>query len=213
MGFREAIRRQSAVDRKAFNDGIKQIEDKRAILTAGSQFPHCWAMGSKHDVIWVREIIREDSPSEKAHHNGHNGNDALECPDEHGHTEEDHPEFVHLNSKRHKTLFGKHDATPKGRPSVDKLAEQLDTQGAMKETKGEWMVPIIFGRPDFASEIRGIGLARPQENVHVYICGNDMIVKSLQEVVKSCNHLSEVDAREKGLSKRQKYHVHFERFG
>lgn len=53
------------------------------------------------------------------------------------------------------------------------------------------------------------GKARPDMNVHVYVCGNDGLVHDLQSVCESC-------ARESLARKRtplQKYVLHYERFG
>jgi len=74
------------------------------------------------------------------------------------------------------------------------------------------MVPIVFGRPDFATEIRAIGKARPGMNVDVYVCGNDAIVKNLQDVCIVCNEHADRDRNENGIP-QQHYKVHFERFG
>mmetsp|Transcript_18909 Transcript_18909/g.43975 ORF Transcript_18909/g.43975 Transcript_18909/m.43975 type:complete len:955 (+) Transcript_18909:90-2954(+) len=74
------------------------------------------------------------------------------------------------------------------------------------------MIPVIFGRPNFLQEIASIGAARPTENVHVYICGNDAIVKDLQSVCQKCSQHAMKRSEEQKLP-LQKYVVHYERFG
>jgi len=71
-------------------------------------------------------------------------------------------------------------------------------------------LPLIFGRPDFAKEVRAIGKANPDHNVHIYVCGNNSIVQNLNDVAEQCNIKSEKDA---GHGQRhQHFDVHFERF-
>ncbi|CAE7536273.1 noxC [Symbiodinium natans] len=74
------------------------------------------------------------------------------------------------------------------------------------------MIPVTFGRPNFLRDISSIGKARPEINVHVYICGNDTIVQDLTSVCQQCSAVAAARSRE---DKRplQKYIVHFERFG
>merc|ERR1719362_2135985 len=75
-----------------------------------------------------------------------------------------------------------------------------------------YMVPIIFGRPDFATEIRSIGKARPGYNIHIYACANDTVVQGLQDVVDVCNLHAEADTQANGTAP-QRYICHYERFG
>merc|ERR1711988_96570 len=87
-----------------------------------------------------------------------------------------------------------------------------DTVEKQMSKSKEWMVPIVFGRPDFAAEVRAIGKARPGTNVHVYVCGNDAVVQNLQEVCAGCTREAEEGTRTRGLPP-QRYELHFERFG
>eukprot|EP00913_Durusdinium_trenchii_P010735 g10071.t1 len=71
------------------------------------------------------------------------------------------------------------------------------------------LLPVVLGRPNFRRDVAAIGKARPDMNVHVYVCGNDGLVHDLQSVCESC-------ARESLARKRtplQKYVLHYERFG
>merc|ERR1719456_546262 len=88
-------------------------------------------------------------------------------------------------------------------------------QGVVKvsmEEEAKLMLPVVFGRPDFGTEVRSIGKARPQYDVDIYICGNDMIVKGLQEVCVVCDQHARRDVTAHG-GRLQKYTVHYERFG
>jgi len=99
-------------------------------------------------------------------------------------------------------------------PSADDSDIDIERGMRMRSVKegADWMVPVVFGRPDFATELRSIGKARPGMNVDVYVCGNDAVVKNLQEVCIVCNQHAERDVHENGAP-RQHYSVHFERFG
>jgi len=71
-------------------------------------------------------------------------------------------------------------------------------------------LPLVFGRPDFDKEVRAIGKANPDSNVHIYVCGNNSVVQNLKHVAKQCNIKSKNDD---GHSQRhQHFKVHFERF-
>eukprot|EP00913_Durusdinium_trenchii_P001455 g1348.t1 len=53
------------------------------------------------------------------------------------------------------------------RGSADRLQPEVEGDPC-----DERMVPIWFGRPNFKRDISSIGKARPDMNVHVYVCGN-----------------------------------------
>eukprot|EP00439_Symbiodinium_sp_Y106_P041767 s3994_g5.t1 len=76
----------------------------------------------------------------------------------------------------------------------------------------ERLIPVTFGRPKFMRDISSIGRARPDISVHVYICGNDMLVKDLESVCHQCSALAAARSRV-DKTPLQKYVVHFERFG
>merc|ERR1712014_569240 len=99
---------------------------------------------------------------------------------------------------------------PPSQPQVGILDETVEKQHSRRDAG--WMVPIVFGRPDFAAEIRAIGKARPGTNVHVYVCGNDAVVQNLQEVCAGCTREAEEATSSSGLPP-QRYDLHFERFG
>jgi len=71
-------------------------------------------------------------------------------------------------------------------------------------------LPLVFGRPDFAQELRAIGKANPDHNVHIYVCGNNSIVQNLKDVAKQCNIKSKKNAGH--CQGHQHFKVHFERF-
>lgn len=81
-----------------------------------------------------------------------------------------------------------------------------------QKAKEERMIPVTFGRPNFMRDISSIGRARPDISVHVYICGNDMLVKDLESVCHQCSVLAAARSRVE-KTPLQKYIVHFERFG
>lgn len=68
-------------------------------------------------------------------------------------------------------------------------------------------LPVVFGRPNFKVEVQQIGDAHPDHDVHIFVCGNDAIVKDLKTVATRCDEMS------KAAGRRQCYEVHFERFG
>merc|ERR1712187_748660 len=192
--FREALKRQSAIDRRAFQGMLNTANDENTVqLLSGAQLPWCWVNGTKQDVLWASHLVENVGEPE------------------HGITEHN------SERDRRKGLFA---------PSFSTVINSSDTKDdydceramsvvdCVRSTKDSvnWMVPIVFGRPDFATEIRAIGKARPGMNVDVYVCGNDAIVKNLQHVSIVCNEHAERDRKENG-SPQQHYKVHFERFG
>jgi len=79
------------------------------------------------------------------------------------------------------------------------------------------VLPVVFGRPDFEKELRAIGKAHRDFDVHTYVCGNMTIVKSLREIcAKLTTEQSEAASKSIGPTAGQggqKYCMHFERFG
>jgi hypothetical protein len=84
---------------------------------------------------------------------------------------------------------------------------------AAQSDKENPLIPVAFGRPDFESELRAIGSYWRSDSVNIYICGNDAIVRGLQDTAAKLN------AEERQISKRPKrkqalkYTVTYERFG
>merc|ERR1712048_229049 len=188
--FREALRRQSEIDRNAFQSLLNSKTGRdTATLLSGAQLPWCWVNGTKQDVLWINDLVENIDQSRDG---------KLQTDQEGGRVED-------LYSKMFSTVRGS-----------SEHAEDDDIERAMsvRSVKGgvDWMVPVVFGRPDFATEIQSIGKARPGMNVDVYVCGNDAIVNNLQEVCIVCNQHADKNHSEHGAP-RQHYEVHFERFG
>lgn len=77
-------------------------------------------------------------------------------------------------------------------------------------------LPVVFGRPNFAKEIRAIGEAHSDQDVHIYVCGNAGLVDSLKETCISCNRQAKASQEaELGNDKiaAQEFIFHYERFG
>jgi len=89
----------------------------------------------------------------------------------------------------------------------------MPAPAAKKASIHDWMIPIVFGRPDFGIEVRAIGKAHPTVDVDVYICGNDAIVHGLQEVCLVCGEHARRDYENREADRIQGYYVHYERFG
>mmetsp|Transcript_65294 Transcript_65294/g.156051 ORF Transcript_65294/g.156051 Transcript_65294/m.156051 type:complete len:900 (+) Transcript_65294:106-2805(+) len=167
--FREAIKRQSSVDRKRFKEEfMPQWQAQQETCTPGPQFPWCWAEGGNEDLLWVQ------------------------CP---SWESEGVAESFHTIR------------TPEHLQSASSLEEAAGTSSSAQR-----MFPVIFGRPNFLQQIGSIGMARPTENIHVYVCGNDALVKDLQAVCQKCSQYA-VRRSEDTKLPVQKYVVHFERFG
>ncbi|OLP84804.1 Superoxide-generating NADPH oxidase heavy chain subunit C, partial [Symbiodinium microadriaticum] len=96
-----------------------------------------------------------------------------------------------------------------------------------QKAKEERMIPVTFGRPNFMRPDISVhvyicgndmlvkdleSVCQPDISVHVYICGNDMLVKDLESVCHQCSVLAAARSRVE-KTPLQKYIVHFERFG
>jgi len=88
--------------------------------------------------------------------------------------------------------------------------EKKGTQHDPEVAKEHLMVPVTFGRPNFLRDIASIGRARPDKNLHVYVCGNDTLVHDLQS---ACQRIAQDALQRNPNQKLQQYLVHFERFG
>jgi NAD(P)H-flavin reductase len=182
--FREALRRQNEIDRKVF----RQLLDERGLLRlVGPSLPMCWVNGAREDLMWAKGLA---VPSHKLR-----------------------AEREQLKS----TLIAHHTEGTSVIVSDFKReisAGSVDEDLGMLSAGGEdfFLVPVIFGRPDFATEIRSIGKARPGYNVHIYACANDLVVQGLQDVAEVCNQHAFADTQANDTLP-QKYMLHFERFG
>jgi len=61
--FREALRRQSVVDRQSFARVHKHLEPDNAISSV-IDVPHAWVHGAKNDVIWLSYLLQHAAPAE-----------------------------------------------------------------------------------------------------------------------------------------------------
>jgi len=187
--FREALKRQSETDRKAFQSMVNTTDGENAVqLLSGAQLPWCWIGGANQDVLWVSDMIenvgeKNDGVIQSSRDNWRND----------------------LLSRSFSTI-----CEANNQDDEDDIEKAMSARSVKDDVN--WMVPVVFGRPDFATEIRSIGKARPGMNVDLYVCGNDAIVKNLQEICIVCNQHAERDRCENNAPP-QHYEVHFERFG
>jgi len=178
--FREALRRQNEIDRKAFKE---LLQERGLQQLLGPSLPMCWVNGAREDIMWSHTLALTSAKL--------NAN----LPQMMGKRVANHTETA---------------SVPLSDQSTASFADSL----ALVDGRGEalFMVPVIFGRPDFATEIRSIGKARPGYNVHLYACANDTVVQGLQDVADVCNLHAQADSEANGTPP-QKYILHFERFG
>jgi hypothetical protein len=217
--FREALKRQSKFDRSAFNNVFKEVNKRGAQLLTGPQLPWAWVDGNMQDVIWLSHLVRREE-----HHE-------TEIAEHHQNDSENHWSSGLLVRKAAKTLdelascmsnLSKMPAqmrdgsssqpTNPTKLSAKALTTSYGLEAGTYDEEAKLMIPVVMGRPDFATEIRNIGKSRPEYDVDVYICGNDMIVKNIQEVVAVCEDHNKRDVAKDGVP-LQKYNVHYERFG
>lgn len=187
--FREGIRRQSKVDRDAF----MALWDKQqtASIFSGPSVPWGWVLGAKYDVLWVSHLVPSGSDAEES---DTIWRDRMESDSSWSHS--------WLDIGRSRIGSGR-----------SRLGSEQSAESMMTALPSKILLPVNFGRPDFATEIRAIGKANPDFNLHVYVCGNNMVVKSLQDVCEACNEHSKACTTEWAPNRYQKYFVHHERFG
>jgi len=161
--FREAVRRQSALDRAA----LIQLLEKRSIHTMHSfSTPWAWVNRSELDAIWMKGLLGDD--------------------------EQDDFDLM-VQSSSFTTARNRnpaHALVSRSSSSVTS-ASRSDSPKASAVKEGSMGIPIFFGRPEFAKEIPAIGQRNTACNVHVYVCGNSKIVESCREVCDACNKTSE----------------------
>jgi len=219
--FREALKRQSSIDRKKFQEAFKSMGEKarkRSVLSM--QLPCCWPNGTQQDVLWVGNLVDMRTVTElheelKEKAEALAANQAL-------------PSNLRKSSKQisNRVSEGRKSKATSRRSmethqeffSSDMSESFSRSSGVIQDsdiTEDDLMLPVVFGRPDFGAEIRSIGKARPEFDVDVYICGNDAIVKSLLDTCTVCTHRAKEQAAadETGQTRAQKYFVHYERFG
>jgi predicted ferric reductase len=167
--FREAVKRQSQLDRKAFLAARCGIP--AAGLVASPTLPWAWAHGSSCDTIWVNfisEKLAEQQETELAE----------SCQ-------------AHWGSKKSRSSS----ASQASSSSLDISCSSLDT-----------MLPICFGRPEWHTEIQAIGKAWPEDDVHVYVCGSDAVVDSLQNACRVCNiHSPKACRKQRFILRRESF--------
>mmetsp|Transcript_81036 Transcript_81036/g.251469 ORF Transcript_81036/g.251469 Transcript_81036/m.251469 type:complete len:367 (-) Transcript_81036:104-1204(-) len=203
--FREAVRRQSIVDREAFQEAAAGLRPTR--LISGAQLPWCWVNGAKQDVLWVDSLLESsDWETEQRIAEAHTKQWAAGVgglSEARGSEDDVRSRFKEEAKRRRSGLF------------TTRTFSSLDVQSVsvpMAPSGLDAYVPVVFGRPDFAKEVRSIGQARPGHNVYIYVCGNDALVQSLQDVGQLCNKRAQA-ATERNGDLPQKYLVHYERFG
>jgi len=196
--FREAVRRQSTLDRTAF----KSLKNPAACI--GTQFPWCWFSGAMQDVMWLSGLATMAA----------------------GDSEERDVEAGGRSSSRTRTsvmapgwAVELSDAeSGAGSDRLDEPATSVNTPlpdlQPANLLANDVLLPIVFGRPDFNKEFRAIGHLRPCDDVNVYVCGSHALVESLQQVCSTCNKEARDESQEGDVDRlAQKYKVRFERFG
>jgi len=130
--FRESVKRQSQIDWKVFMDIITRDPVARAKYLYRAETPWCWVHGAKHDVLWVNHLV--SNPDSKAK----NSKDKVFCagslkwPTTSTATLEDLASVEDLNKEK---------------PKVKKLSHNPTSDFG---NLGDTLIPIVFGRPDFA---------------------------------------------------------------
>lgn len=135
--FREAVRRQSNIDREIFADAASDLTAKD-VTRSGCQGPHFWVRKvRKHDVFWVSSLVDQ------------------------------------------------------------------------AESGANTMLPIIFGRPDFTTEIQAVGKNSPDFDVDVYVCANGVLADSIKDICRVCNLRAKDDV---ARASPQRYNFRSENF-
>jgi len=188
--FREAVKRQNRVDKRAFDEAIQNkvhgAHLSRRHMIAGPQVPLAWLHGSSQDVLWLTDLLKDSADQ------------------------------IEVSGTASKLFNGMSDvarspAAPWARAMLRGTTRCLQASQPLERT-----LPVVFGRPDFEKELQAIGAANPKHDVHTYICGNMAIVKSLKDI---CESLTQGGIRSTGSwhsplkRSHQKFVVHFERFG
>jgi len=175
--FREVIKRQSVVDRKHFMASVKAAGGPDPAATDLEQLSEIW--GSQMPWCWLYGTKQ----------------DVLWVSD-----------LVATNECSHPVIPSSRRCSVKSASwKVDPAA--VDGPGDELRSSTQLVMPVVFGRPDFETELPLIGKNYPGSDISIFVCGNDAIVKNLEAVVNYCNTESE----KAGVS--QRYKMSFERFG
>jgi len=206
--FREAVRRQSHFDRAAFMDVARGLSSQE--LISGAQLPWCWVDGARSDVLWVSSLVEPDD-------------DAEESTMELAYTGHDWAQGVGLAHGRQRQGTGLLNKRGVSLSSLSSgaCARSYETSGSLASSAQtarmaglSAMLPVTFGRPDFAMEIQAIGKARPHHDVHVHACGSAELVEALRNICELCTDRAATTVAEVGSNRQpQRYFLRQETFG
>mmetsp|Transcript_69337 Transcript_69337/g.151399 ORF Transcript_69337/g.151399 Transcript_69337/m.151399 type:complete len:1049 (+) Transcript_69337:114-3260(+) len=211
--FREIVRRQSVIDRSAFLQAWKSLPEF-AEVSRGLQFPSCWSVGVDQDVLWTSSLVESVGLEE-----GRVDNELAEAYTDHWASgiralRANSTNSAETRKSQTRGLFAPTRSTSMAADSsIDSsaLTPRESVSIPIERARGViTSLPIIFGRPNFQKELRAIGKANPNQNVHVYACGNDALVQSLKSC---CSHCSLSAKASKQGPNTQDFVLHYERFG
>jgi len=218
--FREAVRRQSCVDKAAYRDAVVAMPDL-AKVGRGMELPCCWAHGAQGDVLWVDSLI--DAPDVAgaqvaAAHEDHWASGLPAQQDRHQSFHSSTGSAGGTSLRRGLFAPSRSDITTMQTMLTRDSASNFSvpTMAAPTGTAGfSNFLPVVFGRPNFAKEIRGIGQAHSDQDVHVYVCGNDGLVAGLKETCLRCSEEAKASKEDDLGNDRnaQEFIFHYERFG
>jgi len=220
--FRDAMRRQSEIDRKVFMAGYKQCKIDGAqrpsaacLIDAmseywGPQLPWCWANDSAQDLLWMPDLVEEMEASwEDSWQLDPGKQDDTQLCEIRRHSATPRRKTVNL------TEF-QNEVTRVSKNLGEFPSEVIGASAQAPHKPGrdsvEILVPVVFGRPAFEKEISAIGEAHKDADVSIYACGNNAIVKSLEDVCKACNKRGKHPMSSMNGGGQQ-YELYFERFG
>jgi len=212
--FREAVKRQSALDRRTF-EAATPVLAKKDLNDISAAAPWNWLHRAKDDLLWVSSLVEtpdaDVSAEISAAHNDHWSAGALRNTKA---LDEEEAAAVTPGSAcarrfRMKAKTGTQSVT-KGlfTGSLSRDLSGFSIAVPVGPTGYGTFLPVAFGRPDFKSEVRAVGKAHPGQDIHIYVCGNKQLVNSLHQV---CDDCSERSASQDVTP--QTYECHFERFG
>jgi len=218
--FREALRRQSRVDKAAYREAAVAMPHL-AKVGRGMQLPCCWAHGSQEDVLWVDSLIEATDFLDSRVAAAHEDHWASGLPAQLSQQQSLHSSGGSGGASIRRGLFAPSRSglfegqTMPSRESSSHFS--VPPSVAPAGTAGfSNFLPVVFGRPNFAKEIRAIGEAHSDQDVHIYVCGNAGLVASLKETCVSCNRQATASQEaEPGNDKiaAQEFVFHYECFG
>jgi len=228
--FREAVRRQSRIDRQAFLPIAIDLAAQEGIAS-GQQVPSCWAHGAdRHDVFWVSSLIEGDDAGEEeelaqAFDNHWAEGAACMTAVKSGGTEplrQKHPGPLlcrRMSSTSSASAAGLRCSSRSSSTASEIRSEQVIDMAPSGFRQGTGtMLPVAFGRPDFYTEIQAIGKAWPEYDVDVFACGNNALVDSLRDICRLCTSRAALHATSPGFmgyhaERTQRYNIRCENFG